>query len=107
MLSVDASAYEVGAILAHKMPNGSERPVAFASRTLSCSEKNYSQIEKEQGPSMCLWGKKFHQYLYGHHKPLIQLLNEQSAISTQASAQIQRYTLTLSSYEYTASFSAH
>ena len=105
ILFVDASAYGVGAILAHKMPNGSERPVAFASRTLSCSEKNYSQIEKEA--LACVFGvKKIHQYLYGHHftlitdhKPLIQLLNGQSTISTQASARIQRWTLTLSSYE--------
>ena len=110
ILSVDVSAYGVGAILAHKMPNGSERPVAFASRTLSCSEKNYSQIEKEA--LACVFGvKKFHQYLYGHHftlitdhKPLIQLLNGQSAISTQASARIQHWTLTLSSYEYSIIF---
>ena len=110
ILSVDAPAYGVGAILAHKMPNGSERPVAFASRTLSCSEKNYSQIEKEA--LACVFGVKiFHQYLYGHHftlitdhKPLIQLLNGQSAISTQASARIQRWTLTLSSYEYSIIF---
>ena len=47
MLAADASAYEVGAVISHKFPDGSERPVAFASRTLSASEKNYVQVEKE------------------------------------------------------------
>ena len=70
VLACDASAYRVGAILAHKMPDGSERPVGFASRTLSKTEKGYSQIEKE-GLS-CVFGvTRFHAYLIGRHFTLI------------------------------------
>lgn len=35
VLASEASAYEVGAVISYKMPDGSEHPVAYTSRTLS------------------------------------------------------------------------
>lgn len=88
------------------MPDGSERPVAFALRSLSLSECNYPQIEKE-ALSLIFGLHRFHQYVYGRkftlitdHKPLVTLLRPKTGVPSLAAARLQWWALFLSSHRY-------
>ena len=96
-LTGDASAYKMGAVIFHVFPNGSERLVAYASRTLSASERNYSQLEKE-ALTLIFGIHKFHQYLYGRkltlvtdHQPLTTIFSDKKGISPLAAVRLQKW----------------
>ena len=100
ILTTDASKYALGAVLSQGRV-GYDKPIAFASRTLSKSEENYSTIEKEllaidwacKYFRPYLFGRKF--TLYTDHKPLTYALNLKDPHS-----KLIRYKLRLKEYDF-------
>ncbi|XP_052753094.1 uncharacterized protein K02A2.6-like [Galleria mellonella] len=108
-VSSDASDKGVGAVLFHKIDN-TMRPVAFASRTLSETERRYSTIDKE-ALGIVYSVTKFHQYLYGRkftfltdHKPLERIFSQDRETPKIASNRLLRWAMILNSYEYTINY---
>ena len=63
-LITDASPHGVGAVLMQVGEDGAERPVRFASRSLTKAEKAYSQFDRE-GLAVIFGVARYKQYLVG------------------------------------------
>ena len=105
-LDTGAVAHGVGAVISHVSSNGQEHPVAYASRTLSNSKQNYSQVERE-ALAIIFAVKKFYCYLFGlkfllvtDHKPLCTIFCPKTGVPPIAAARIQRWALFLSAFQY-------
>ena len=102
-VSADASSYGLGAAIWQKT-NGSWKPIAFASRSMTEAERKYAQIEKE-ALAICWACEKFHYYLAGRtfkvetdHKPLVAVLGMKEI--AKLPLRVQRFRLRMMAYSY-------
>ena len=101
-LEVDASKHGLRAVLLQE-----GKPVAYASKSLSPTEQDYAQIEKEMY-AIVFGTERFHQYIYGKtvavttdHKPLETILSKPLSA---APARLQRMMLRLQKYDLTVHY---
>ena len=109
-LAGDASAYGLEAVISHLYPDGTERPVAYASQTLTShtsAEQNYMRSWRRK---RCLWyleSRNSSFQLITDHKPLTTILMgpiSMVCMTPLAAARLQRWALILASYQYEIKF---
>lgn len=104
VISADASSYGLGGCLMQIDKEGNREIVAYISRTLSETERRYSQIEKET-LALTWAAERFYEYITGikiimetDHKPLLQIL--QTKHLDELTPRLQRFRIRLMRFNY-------
>ena len=106
----DASDYGIGTVISHMFPDGSQKAITHASRSLTSAERNIGQIEKE-ALAIIYAIKKFHKMVYGRHftlvtdhKPLVSISGSKKGIPVYTANRLQRWTTTLLDYDFSIKY---
>ncbi|CAD5231829.1 unnamed protein product [Bursaphelenchus xylophilus] len=112
IVAADACQYGIGGVLLQRYTDGSEKAVFHISKSLTPSQQNYSQIEKEAFALVTtverlhkfVWGRKF--ILQTDHRPLLTLLNPSNTkgLSDRTAARLRRWALRLIGYDFTIEY---
>lgn len=109
VLTCDASPVGIAGVLNHSI-DGKEKPIAFASRSLTAAEKNYSQLDRE-ALAIVFATNHFFNYLFGKkfklvtdNRPLTRIFHQNTKIPPMTSGRLLRYAAFLSGFDYEVEF---
>ncbi|KAK9729945.1 RNase H-like domain found in reverse transcriptase [Popillia japonica] len=90
VLATNSSQFAVGAVLSHLLPDASERPIQFASQTLSKTQREYSNIDREAYVT--------------DHQPLTQIFGSHKGLPIYSASRMQHYAIYLQAFNYTIKY---
>ena len=100
----------IGSTLFHRYSDGSERPIANISMTLTASQHNFSQMQKE-ALAIIYALKKFFQYLYGRkfilvtdHQPVVAMFGPNKPTPALTANRLSLWALFLRQLNYTIEY---
>ena len=112
VVAADACQTGIGGVLIQRDLNGYEHAVYHISQSLTETQKNYSQIEKE-ALALVTAVERFHKFVWGRHfilqtdhKPLVALLQTENTkgLKSTTAARLKRWAIRLLGYDFQIEF---